>query len=69
MNKSQALFVKYLRIRLECSWRVVSAMYTNRYHFRIPFNLALQEFTNQNYGRQLCRDAQTLLNEDWYDEY
>lgn len=69
MTKSQAVFIKYLRIRLECSWRVVYAMYVNRYYNQIPFDLKKQYHINQIKGRQLCRDAQILLNENWLDEY
>lgn len=68
MTKSEALFIKYLRVRLECSWRKVYAHWHNRYVHKIPFS-NYETVANQIWGRQLCRDAQTLLNENWEDEY
>lgn len=68
MTKTEAIFIKYLRLRLECSWTKLYSHWYNRYILQIPF-------TNKEYnlssikGRQLCRDAQTLLNENWEDEY
>lgn len=68
MTRFQALYVKYLRVRLGCSWRVISAMYTNRYHFKVPFNLKLQENTSQQYGRLICYEAEELLKERFDEE-
>ena len=68
MTKTQALFVKFLRVRLECSWRKVLSHYYNRYILSLPFTDA-EYRTNQQEGRFLCREAQTILNEDWKDEY
>ena len=67
MTKLQALFIKYLRIKLECSWRKVCSHYYNRYNLYIPFTKE-EYYTNQIVGRQLCREAQIVLNEDWQDE-
>ena len=68
MTKQEALFIKYLRIRLECTWRIITAMWHNRYMENIPFNLDKQEHTSQLIGRTLCRDAQIVLNENRQDE-
>lgn len=65
MTKSQALYVKFCRVRLECSWRIVQAMWVNRYYYKIPFDIRCQTDTNQQRGRMLCGQAQTLLDEDW----
>lgn len=67
MTKTQALFVKFLRIRLECSWRKVSSHFYNRYMLDMPFSNE-EHRTNQKEGRFLCREAQTILNENWEDE-
>lgn len=67
MTKSQAIFIKFLRIRLGCSWRKVASHYFNRYDIKIPFSNK-EYFTNQMEGRGLCRTAQDILNENWEDE-
>lgn len=43
-------------------------MYNNRYFWKIPFNLSIQRNVNQYSGRELCRQAQDLLKENWDDE-
>ena len=68
MTRFQAIYVKYCRVKLECSWRVVYAMYNNRYFWKIPFNLSIQRNVNQYSGRELYRQAQDLLKENWDDE-
>lgn len=67
MTRFQALYVKYCRIKLECSWRVVQAMWVNRYCLKIPFDINFQWDTNQIKGRELCNKSQILLNENWED--
>ena len=68
MTKTEAIFIKYLRLKLECSWGKLYSHYYNRYKFKIPF-------TNKEYvtssicGRELCHTAQDILNENWEDEY
>lgn len=67
MTKSEALFIKFLRVRLECSWGKLYSHYFNRYLMLIPF-------TDKEYrvdsvsGRYLCRMAQHVLSENWQDE-
>ena len=68
MTRFEANYIKYCRVRLECSWRVVYAMHANRYFWKIPFNIKIQRNTNQYNGRELCRQAQDLLKENWEDE-
>lgn len=68
MTRFQAIYIKYCRIKLECSWRVVYAMYNNRYFWKIPFDLSTQHSVSQYSGRELCRQAQDLLKENWDDE-
>ena len=63
MTKFQALFVKYLRIRREGTWRYVSAMWHNRYDFGIPFNENCGLICNQLNGINLCDEAMNVLNE------
>lgn len=37
MTRFQALFIKYLRIKCDGSWRWVAAKYENRYIHNEPF--------------------------------
>jgi len=67
MTKSQAIFIKFLRIRLECSWSKIHCHWYNRYKLNIPFSNNESNYSSFH-GRELCRNAQTLLNENWQDE-
>lgn len=66
MTKTQALFVKFLRTRLECSWRKVASHYYNRYILSLPFQNT-EYRTNQKEGLFLCNEAEQTLNEQWDD--
>lgn len=96
MTKSQAIYVKYCRVRCENSYRIVHSNYQKRYipkadwyinpvleERRIEWiNKTIDEKTkldiisllgrhphgNQITGRELCRQAQDLLKENWEDE-
>lgn len=67
MTKFQALYVKYLRIKCEGSWRWVSAHYDNRYLYHLPFNPDEMVMGNQPYGADLCNRAMDLLGENVED--
>jgi len=62
MTKFQALFVVYLRIRCEGSWRWVAAKYRQRYFENKPFTLNMTIGGNQIEGINLCRLASNILN-------
>ena len=67
MTKSQAIFVKFLRVRLECTWSKLFCHWYNRYELQIPFSN--DEFKySQLSGRDLCRRSQEILHENWQDE-
>ena len=67
MTTFQANFIKYLRLRLECTFGKVSAHYYNRYTYNLPFTNK-ENNVSSRYGRELCRAAQDLLKESWEDE-
>lgn len=57
MTRFQALFIKYLRIRCDGTWRWVATEYSKRYHGGYCNN------NIQEYGAELCDYAMKLLNE------
>lgn len=63
MTRFQALFVKFLRIRCDGSWRWVAGMYGRRYVEKIPFTPTTTYGGNQLDGMFLCDEAMKLLNE------
>ena len=38
MTRFEANYIKYLRVRLDGSWRWVSAKYKDRYRYSLPFD-------------------------------
>lgn len=97
MTKSQAIYVKYCRVRCENSWRIVHSNYQKRYipkedwyvnpvHLEFKLSVINESKLNGKYldklrdtlfnfpdgnqitGRELCRQAQDLLKENWEDE-
>ncbi len=64
MTNFEALFIKYLRITCDGSWRWVTAKYSERYILKIPFNLHCPFGGNQLDGMKLCSLAQELLKEE-----
>jgi len=64
MTRFQALYVKYLRTRLDGSWRWVDGMYNRRYVEKTPFDDVTPTKGNQILGMDLCEQAQDLLDED-----
>ncbi len=64
MTRFEALFIKYLRVKCDGSWRWVAAKYSERYSSKIPFNLHCPFGGNQLDGIRLCREAQQLLKEE-----
>lgn len=67
MTKTETIFIKYLRLRLECSWTKLYSHWYNRYILRIPFTNKENNLSAKA-GRDLCRKAQDILNENWEDE-
>jgi hypothetical protein len=59
----QALFIKYLRIRCDGTWRWVAAKFDERYVDKVPFFLGPTVGGNQMTGLFLCDNARKLLNE------
>lgn len=57
MTTFQALFVKYLRIRKEGTWRLIAIQYSIRY------NGGYSNKGLQMYGLNLCNEAMNKLNE------
>lgn len=57
------LFIKYIRIRLDGTWRYVSAMYKNRYIDGKPFFDGMTNGGNQILGMDLCNAAMSYFNE------
>ena len=57
MTKYQALLVKYWRVRCEGSWSWVAEQWNKRY---APH---MNPLYNGVFGRSLCFQAMTLLNE------
>jgi hypothetical protein len=62
ITKFQALFITYLRLRCEGSWRWVAAKYEERYTEKIPFKMTLTFGGNQIDGMFLCNKAGKILN-------
>lgn len=60
MTQFQALFVKYLRVRQEGTWRWVHKEYMNRYPEQF---YGKYEMGNQLIGMELCNEAMDLLGE------
>ena len=66
MTKSQALFVKWLRVRQEGTWRWVHSEYVKRY----PAELEDESLAgNQILGMELCNEAMDILNETTNDNW
>jgi len=62
LTKSQALFIAYLRIRCNGSWRWVAAKFSERYFENKPFKLTSTVGGNQLEGLVLCNLASNILN-------
>ena len=66
MTIQQALFIKWLRVKQNSSWRYVANKYEQRYRDKLPYK---DEFMtlggNQIDGMFLCKDAEKILNEKW----
>lgn len=67
MTKFQALFIKYLRVKLGGSWRWVAAKYEMRYKDKLSFTHESTCGGNPLYGIFLCDNAMVLLNENVED--
>lgn len=63
MTRFQALFVKYLRVKCDGSWRWVAAKYQMRYIDKVPFIFETTLGGSQIDGMNLCSEAMNLLNE------
>lgn len=63
MTRFQALYIKYLRIRCEGTWRWVAAKYHSRYKDLKPFDFEITYGGNQIDGMFYCDEAMKLLNE------
>lgn len=62
MTRFQALFIKYLRIRKEGTWRWISDEYIKRYK-EYPFAMRGGLDGPQVNGFNLCNEAMDVLNE------
>lgn len=62
MTRLQALFVKYLRIRKEGTWRWIAIQYLIRYN-EYPFAMRGGLDGLQVNGLNLCNKAMDVLNE------
>lgn len=69
MTRFQALYIKYCRVNLGCSWRVIHSMWFNRYVLQIPFDLSKHIDIDQMHGRELCFEAEKLLQENFDEDY
>lgn len=63
MTIQQALFVKWLRIRQEGTWRWVAGKYYDRYFHKLPYSDIIFHNKSQFHGIELCDEAMKLLNE------
>lgn len=63
MTRFQALYVKWLRIRCEGTWRWINLMYMARYAYKLPYNENFNTESNQLIGIELCNQAMDILNE------
>ncbi len=63
MTKFQALFIKYLRVKCDGTWRWVAGKYEMRYKDKIPFSNNSTFGGNQMQGIWLCDEAMKFLNE------
>lgn len=63
MTQSQALFIKWLRVKQEGTWRWVELMYRARYKYKLPYNELFHTDSNQLEGISLCDEAMIILNE------
>lgn len=59
----QALYIKYLRVKLDGSWRYVATKFQDRYERELSWNAESDFNGNQIIGMQLCSAAMILLNE------
>jgi hypothetical protein len=63
MTIFQALYIKYLRVRCDGTWRWVAGKYSQRYDFRLPFTDESTYGGDQFEGMNLCHEAMELLGE------
>lgn len=66
MTKSQALFIHFLKNRLEFSYGRITQAFKQRYIYKQPFNIDVMGLYNggSHFGRQLIHDASDVLNYD-----
>lgn len=62
MTRYQALFVAYLRMKCEYSWRAVAGRYERRYEDKLPFTYEMSIGGNQITGIELCKESSKILN-------
>ena len=63
MTRFQALYIKYLRITCDGSWRWVAGKYSERYYQKLPFKMESTSGGDQMDGIELCGEAMDLLDE------
>jgi len=63
MTRFEALYIKYLRVKLDGSWRWVDGMHNRRYLDNFPFNPEMNYGGNQLNGMLLCGEAMEFLGE------
>lgn len=63
MTKFQALYIKYLRIRIKGSFSYIGSHWERRYKEHIPFDNKALVPGNGRLGSELCVKAMVLLRE------
>jgi hypothetical protein len=63
MTKSQALFIHFLRNRLEFSYGRITQAFEQRYIYKLRFDIDTLGLFNggSHFERQLCHDASSVL--------
>jgi hypothetical protein len=64
MTRSQALFIHFLRNRLEFSYGRITQAFKQRYIYKLRFDIDTLDLFNggSHFGRQLIHDASNELN-------
>ena len=63
MSCYEALYIKFLRVRCNGSWRWIAGKYDERYSQRKSFNRMSTNGYNQVSGIELCERAMLMLGE------
>jgi hypothetical protein len=63
MTELQSLYIKWLRIRCDGTWRWIDLMYRARYVYNLPYNESFHTNCSQFIGKELCNISMDVLNE------